>query len=68
MHVGKIYCTECGTELDESVKFCSECGSKIGNTNSNNDKTISDKNVDATTDLMKRIELPLLMGGLLLMV
>ena len=24
--MGKIYCTECGAELDESVKFCSSCG------------------------------------------
>ena len=27
--MGKIYCTECGAELDESVKFCSSCGASL---------------------------------------
>ena len=27
--MGKIYCTECGAELDDSVKFCSSCGTPI---------------------------------------
>ena len=31
--MGKIYCTECGTELDDSVKFCSSCGTPVDNKN-----------------------------------
>ncbi len=31
--MGKIYCTECGTELDDTVKFCSSCGTPIDNKN-----------------------------------
>ena len=29
--MGKIYCTECGAELDESVNFCSKCGTSLSN-------------------------------------
>lgn len=29
--MGKIYCTMCGTELDDSVKFCSSCGTPVDN-------------------------------------
>ena len=39
--MGKIYCTECGAELDESVKFCSSCGASLESNevkhNQNND-------------------------------
>ena len=31
--MGKIYCTECGTELEDTVKFCSNCGTKQDNEN-----------------------------------
>ena len=31
--MGKIYCTECGTELNDSVKFCSSCGASIDHKN-----------------------------------
>lgn len=31
--MGKIYCTECGTELEDTVKFCSSCGTPINNKN-----------------------------------
>lgn len=31
--MGKIYCTECGTELEDTVKFCSRCGSPVDNKN-----------------------------------
>lgn len=27
--MGKIYCTECGAELDESMHFCSKCGQSL---------------------------------------
>lgn len=27
--MGKIYCTECGAKLDDSMKFCSSCGAKL---------------------------------------
>lgn len=29
--MGKIHCTECGHELDDKVKFCSNCGTKTDN-------------------------------------
>ena len=31
--MGKIYCTECGTELEDTVKFCSSCGTPIDKKN-----------------------------------
>lgn len=31
--MGKIYCTECGTELEDTVKFCSNCGTPLDNKN-----------------------------------
>lgn len=34
--MGKIYCTECGVELDDTVKFCSKCGSEVTNSSNNN--------------------------------
>ena len=27
--MGKIYCTECGAELDDNMKFCPECGTQV---------------------------------------
>ena len=27
--MGKIYCSECGTELDDAVNFCSNCGTPL---------------------------------------
>lgn len=27
--MGKIFCSQCGTELDDSAKFCSNCGNVI---------------------------------------
>lgn len=31
--MGKIYCTECGTELEGTVKFCSNCGTPLDTKN-----------------------------------
>lgn len=42
--MGKIYCTECGAELDDSVKFCSKCGNKL-------DKTINSKSNELKEDI-----------------
>lgn len=38
-----IYCTECGAELMEGVSFCSECGTKIEDTNK---KSLNNKEKD----------------------
>lgn len=59
--MGKIYCTECGTELDDSVKFCSSCGTSV-----NNNHSVS--KVDSTDDIMERIETKLLVLGIILVV
>lgn len=39
--MGKTYCTECGMELDDSVKFCSNCG-----TNLESNKILNSQNDD----------------------
>ena len=57
--MGKIYCTECGTELDESVKFCSSCGVPVDN------NTLVSKNKTAE-GIMQRIETKLLLLGILI--
>lgn len=43
--MGKIYCTECGAELNESVKFCSSCGTPVNDTDitPNSDETKENK-------------------------
>lgn len=45
--MGKIYCTECGTELEDTVKFCSGCGSQVdnGNINTNSKEAIDNNNL-----------------------
>lgn len=43
--MGKIYCTKCGAELDDTMKFCSECGTKL-KVNSNNTVTESSSKVN----------------------
>lgn len=40
--MGKIYCTECGTELDDTVKFCSSCGTPIDKDTTTNSKEVTD--------------------------
>ena len=34
--MGKIFCTECGAELEDTMQFCSKCGNKLGDDNNNN--------------------------------
>ena len=57
--MGKIYCTECGAELDDSVKFCSSCGIQL-----DSDKSSGlEVNNNANKDIMERVEiLPLGFG------
>ena len=58
--MGKIYCTECGAELEDTVKFCSSCGKVIDN-NTPHNQSVSN-NVD-NASIMERIEIvPLLIG------
>lgn len=37
--MGKIYCSECGVELDDSVKFCSSCGANLETTEISNSQS-----------------------------
>lgn len=65
--MGKIYCSECGTQLDDSVKFCSNCGTPLSDeyTPLNRNKGI---NIDSftTNDIMSNIEiLPIAVGCIL---
>lgn len=58
--MGKIYCTECGEELNDTVKFCSSCGTKLNNDNQNNNVVTNDDSID---NFMEKIETtPLLIG------
>ena len=50
--MGKFFCKECGTELDETIKFCPNCGVNVENNNSsdsmqtsNNTLTLSRKEI-----------------------
>lgn len=47
--MGKIYCTECGTELDDKVKFCSSCGAPIDD-NNNTTESNDTKEVNSSND------------------
>lgn len=47
------YCAHCGAELDDNVKFCSECGSQIGKKEDAPKKTIIIEDADETTDEVK---------------
>lgn len=42
--MGKIYCTECGCELEDTVKFCSNCGTKTDNDTVTSDTNENTKN------------------------
>lgn len=50
--MGKIFCTECGTELDDSVKFCSNCGTPI-NKESTSDNSKAETNNDTINNDIK---------------
>lgn len=41
--MGKMYCTECGTQIDDTATFCSKCGAKVDDS-SNNSKTSNSSN------------------------
>lgn len=43
--MGKIYCTECGTQIDDTATFCSKCGTKV-NDSPNKSKTSDLSNTD----------------------
>lgn len=45
--MGKIYCTECGKELDDSMNFCSNCGTPLND----EDETINSKEVENNSSL-----------------
>ncbi len=58
--MGKIYCSNCGTELDDSDKFCSSCGNIVNGDMSDN-QNIRENNENLT--FMERIEIiPLIIG------
>ena len=42
--MGKIYCTECGKELEDTVKFCSNCGTPTDDVDSEFNESV-DNNV-----------------------
>ena len=39
-----MFCSNCGKELDDGVKFCSECGQKIISQENNTDKVRDEEN------------------------
>ena len=71
--MGKIYCTECGTELDDTVKFCSSCGALVDNNDkmadSNdvniNDKSSNDNPVEIKEKSKKTINRKYIVGGII---
>ncbi len=48
--MGKIYCTECGTELDDSAIFCSKCGASVESDDVTNAKTNTSVKMDDSTN------------------
>ena len=57
--MGKIYCSKCGTELEDTVKFCSNCGNNLTN------NTLP-SNIDKDKEIVDNIELLPLGVGILL--
>lgn len=54
--MGKIYCTECGAELDDSVKFCSSCGKNVK----------GDAPINSSDEFIEKIEIiPIIVGVLI---
>lgn len=69
--MGRIYCSECGAEMDDSSLFCTECGSKIDDSTPNNNiidnfnkNLISNGNVNIN-DVIRRLNSPLLIKGVI---
>lgn len=48
-----MYCTQCGTKMDEGFKFCPECGAKVvvPSQEKSNEQDVYDTNADAKKDL-----------------
>ncbi|WP_406536995.1 zinc-ribbon domain-containing protein [Methanobrevibacter sp.] len=66
--MGKIYCTECGTELDDSVKFCSNCGTALSDENNASKPTnneLINTNFNANEIISKIEILPIVIGCIL---
>lgn len=66
--MGKIYCTECGAEMDESMKFCSSCGTPINNTDTNtkpNETIESNKTSNNDIKTKKSSNSKYLVGGII---
>lgn len=59
--MGKMYCTECGTELDSSAKFCSKCGTSVNN-------NLSASNDDSVEGIMERLETNILIIGVVILI
>ena len=53
--MGKIYCTECGAELNESSAFCSKCGNPIDSDEKSNAKSNSINTNDLTNNIQNTI-------------
>lgn len=50
-----MYCSNCGKELQNGAKFCSECGTKIGSQCSSNSSKIRSNNIcPSCGSIMKR--------------
>ena len=44
-----MYCTKCGSRIDDDSKFCSECGTKVNDFYSQSDFCQQDSNIDTRT-------------------
>lgn len=58
--MGKIYCAECGTELDESMNFCSNCCAPLDDksTNLTSNEIKKDSNNHSNENSLKIKEKP----------
>lgn len=66
--MGKIYCSECGIESDDSVKFCSNCGKPLNDENEtfNSINESNNKNISINNDMLGKIKvLPIVVGCVL---